>query len=57
MQKERVGCSSEYMEKLSYGTNSTKVSASQIGKSESGLDLSQAGVKGRAALGRGHDSV
>lgn len=57
MQKERVECSSEYMEKLSYGTNSTKVSASQIGKSESGLDLSQAGVKGRAALGRGHDSV
>lgn len=45
------------MEKLSYGTNSTKDSASQMGKSESELDLSQDGVRGRAALGRGHDSV
>lgn len=45
------------MEKLSYDTNSTKVSSNQMGKSESGLDLSQAGVRGRAALGRGHDSV
>lgn len=41
--------------KLGYGTNSTKISANQVGRSESGTDLSQAGMRERTALRRGHD--